>query len=92
LNTLPLSLCSILNRTAFANEQILNLRLVTFEPSQLGGHMDQFQFIQRENIHRYQELLGRVTDENQRQLLLKLLSEEKTKRSNDHPPKDRYRE
>jgi hypothetical protein len=30
------------------------------------------QFIQRENIHRYQQLLERVTDENQRQLLLKI--------------------
>jgi len=49
--------------------------------------MDQFQFIQRENNHRYQELLGRVTDENQRQLLLKLLSEEKTKRSKTTLPK-----
>ena len=37
-------------------------------------------FIQSENIHRYQKLLEQVSDENQRQLLLKLLSEEKAKR------------
>jgi hypothetical protein len=47
------------------------------------------QFIQRENIHRYQKLLERATDENQRQLLLKLLSEEMAKRANGHPPTER---
>jgi rubrerythrin len=47
------------------------------------------EFIQRESIHRYQKLLDRVTDENQRQVLLNLLSEEKNKRPKDHPPTER---
>ena len=36
-------------------------------------------FVRRENIKHYQELLKRVTDEAERQRILKLLAEERQK-------------
>ena len=38
------------------------------------------QFIQDQNILRYRNLLVRVSDESQRQVLLSLLADEETKR------------
>jgi hypothetical protein len=51
------------------------------------GDMDRF--IRRQNIERYGKLLEQATDESQKKLLLKLLSEEEAKQPSDSLPKER---
>jgi rubrerythrin len=46
-------------------------------------------FIPHQNIKRYKKLLERITDESQRQVLLNLLSDEKTKLAKDGHPEER---
>jgi len=46
-------------------------------------------FIQDQNVRRYRQLLERVTDEIQRQMLLNLLASEEAKHAGRWLPKER---
>ncbi len=47
------------------------------------------QFVHDQNIHRYRGLLGRVTDESQRKVLLELLAKEEARQADRWPPDKR---
>lgn len=60
-------------------------------PLEKGGHMETStdQFVHDQNIHRYRGLLGRVTDESQRKVLLELLAKEEARQADRWPPDKR---